>query len=367
MEKVKVGIIGCGFISTIYIKNCTQVFKMLELVACADIFLDKAVEMAKQFNIPIACSVDEILSNPNIEIILNLTVPKVHAEISLKALEAGKSVYSEKPLGVSREDGKKIIDTAKEKNLLVGCAPDTFLGGGLQTCRKLLDDGWIGKPIGAIAFMMGCGPESWHPNPDFYYKTGGGPMFDMGPYYLTALISLLGPVNRVSGTASTSFSQRTITTEHRYGEKIEVEVPTHITGTVDFKSGAVATLITSFDVWGSKLPKIEIYGSEGTLCVPDPDTFGGPVYIKRYDTAEWTQIPITHAFTENSRGIGMADMAIALRTGRKNRANGELAFHVLDIMAGIHDASKTGIYYTPVSSCERPEPLPMGLTSFIQD
>ena len=361
MSKVKVGIIGCGNISGIYMENCKKAFSNVELVACADIVHERAEAKAEEFNIK-ALSVDELLADSEIKIVLNLTIPKAHAEVSLSILEAGKNVYVEKPLAVTREEGKKVLDTAKAKGLIVGSAPDTFLGAGIQTCKKLIDDGWIGTPIAATAFMTCHGHESWHPDPEFYYQVGGGPMFDMGPYYLTALISLLGPVNRVTGSARKTFEQRTITSEPKYGKLIDVEVPTHIAGVLDFDSGAVGTIITSFDVWHANLPTIEIYGTEGTLCVPDPNCFGGPVRIRRAGDSEWTTMPLTHGYENNSRGLGVADMANALLTNGKHRASGEMAYHVLDIMHAFHDASLTSKHVELSSTCTAPEPLPMGVT-----
>ncbi|NLA58828.1 MAG: Gfo/Idh/MocA family oxidoreductase [Firmicutes bacterium] len=362
MNKVKVGIIGCGNISGIYLKNCTQTFEILEVVACADLIHERAQAQAKEYGVPKACSVDELLQDPEIEIVLNLTTPKAHYEVCMAALEAGKHVYVEKPLAVTREHGKEILELAKSKDLLVGCAPDTFLGGGLQTCRKLIDDGWIGKPVAATAFMTCHGHESWHPDPEFYYEIGGGPMLDMGPYYLTALISLLGPIARVTGSSRITFPERIITSQPKYGKKIQVETPTHIAGVMDFASGAIGTIITSFDVWSANLPWIEIYGSEGSLQVPDPNTFGGPVRVRRWDAKEWTEIPLTHGYAENSRGIGLADMAYAIRCARPHRANGDMAYHVLDVMHGFLDASETGTHYKPSSTCTRPAHLPLGLT-----
>jgi len=361
VRKVKVGIVGCGNISGIYFKNCTQTFKILEVAACADLIPERAEAKAKEFNVPKACSVEELLSDPEIEIVVNLTIPKAHAEVSLAALEAGKHVYAEKPLAVTREEGKKILDTAKAKGLLVGNAPDTFLGGGIQTCIKLINDGWIGRPVAATAFMTCHGHESWHPDPEFYYKVGGGPMFDMGPYYLTALIAMMGPVRRVTGSAKITFPERTITSPPKYGTKITVDVPTHVAGIMDFENGAIGTIITSFDVWAAQLPRIEIYGSEGTLSVPDPNTFGGPVFIRRAGASEWKELPLTHGFAENSRGIGVADMAYAILSGRAHRASGEMAYHVLDIMHAFHDASETGKHIELSSTCQRPAGLPMGL------
>ena len=262
---------------------------------------------------------------------------------------------------MTREDGAKLVALAKEKGLRVGSAPDTFLGGGLQTCRKLIDDGWIGTPVAATAFMTGHGPEGWHPDPEFFYKVGGGPMFDMGPYYLTALVNLLGPVKRVTGSAQISHPQRIIGSEPHKGETIEVEVATHIAGVMDFACGAVGTMVMSFDVWAASLPRIEIYGSEGTLSCPDPNTFGGPVRVKRYHNENWQEVPLSHGYAENSRGIGVADMAAAIQSGRQHRCNGDLAYHVLDLMHAFHDASAQGKHIDVQSTCERPAPLPLNL------
>ncbi len=362
MNKVKVGIIGCGNISGIYMKNLTSMFDdIIEVVACADLIPERSQAKAQEFGIPKSCTVEELLADPDIQIVVNLTNPEAHAEVAIKVLKSGKHMYSEKPLAVTRDDGRKIIDIARENKLLVGNAPDTFLGGGIQTCIKLIDDGWIGRPIGAAAFMLCPGHESWHPDPEFYYKAGGGPMFDMGPYYLTALIAMMGPVERVTGSTQITFTERIITSQPKYGKKIEVEVPTHVAGILDFECGAMATITTSFDVWASQLPRIEVYGSEGTLIAPDPNTFGGPVLIKRKNADEWKEIPLTHGFSVNSRGIGVADMVYAILEGRANRASGELAYHVLDIMEGIHDASRNEAHYHLESRCPRPEPLPLGL------
>ncbi|NLC68485.1 MAG: Gfo/Idh/MocA family oxidoreductase [Clostridiaceae bacterium] len=360
MKKVKVGVIGCGNISGIYFKN-GKLLEILDIVACSDLYMERAKARAGEFGIPRACTVEELLSDPEIQIVLNLTTPEAHAEVSLAALNAGKSVYSEKPLAVTREDGKAILDTAKSKGLLVGCAPDTFMGGGIQTCRKLIDDGWIGEPVGATAFMTCHGHESWHPDPEFYYKVGGGPMLDMGPYYLTALVNLIGPIKRVTGSARITFPERIITSKPKYGTRITVDTPTHIAGIIDFENGAIGTIITSFDVWAAQLPRIEIYGTEGSLSVPDPNTFGGPVYVKRKDSPGWSEIPLTHGFAENSRGIGLADMAYALTGSRSHRANGDMAYHVLDVMLGFFDASSNNSHYIVESTCKRPASLPMGL------
>lgn len=359
MSRTKIGIIGCGNISDIYLKNCTKTFGNLEVAAVSDLVPERARRAAEAYGIKKVLKAEELVSDPEIDIVLNLTTPHVHSMINLVAIDAGKHVYTEKPLAVTREDGQKLLQAAREKGLRAGSAPDTFLGAGLQTCRKLIDDGWIGEPVAATAFMTCHGHESWHPDPEFYYKVGGGPMFDMGPYYLTALIALLGPVKRVTGSARKTFEHRTITSQPKYGTVINVEVPTHVAGTLDFESGALATIITSFDIWHAQLPRIEIYGSEGTLSVPDPNTFGGPVLVRRHNAPEWTQMPLTHSFEQNSRGIGLADMALAISSNRPHRASADLAYHVLDIMHAIHDASSSGRHIELTSGCPRPEPLPM--------
>lgn len=354
---MKIGIIGCGNISNVYIRNC-QGFRSTEVAALADLVPERARAKAKQHGVPRACSPEELLGDPEIEAVLNLTIPKAHAEVTLAALEAGKHAYSEKPLATRREDAARIAAASRARGLRVGAAPDTFLGAGLQTCRQLIDEDAIGMPVACTAFMLCHGHESWHPDPAFYYQQGGGPLFDMGPYYLTALVSLLGPVKRVAASAHVSFPERTITSEPKRGEKILVETPTHIAGVLDFACGAVGTLVTSFDVWHAEVPRIEIYGTEGTLSVPDPNGFGGPVRIRRAGEAEWTEVPITRPYAENSRGIGLADMAEAIAGRRPHRASLELASHLLDVMAGFLDSSAVGRHYVPVTTCRRPDALP---------
>jgi predicted dehydrogenase len=358
MKKSRVGIVGCGNISKIYFTNLKQ-YPELELVAAADIDIDRAKERAAEFGLAKAYTVDQILEDPDIDIIVNLTIPKAHASVCIAALQAGKHVYVEKPLAVTREEGQEIIRTAREKGLRVASAPETFLGGGIQTCRKLIDDGAIGTPVAVSGFMLSGGHESWHPDPEFYYEAGGGPMFDMGPYYLTAFVTLLGPIRRVTGSAVITHPERTITSEKKRGKIIPVEVPTHIAGVLDFESGAVGTLITSFDTpGGTTLPNIEIHGSKGTLLVPDPNNFGGIVKLRRTGSPEWEEIPLTHGYTDNNRGIGVADMARAIEEGREHRAHGDMAYHVLEAMHGFHDASRDGKHYVMQSTCSRPAPMP---------
>jgi predicted dehydrogenase len=362
---LNIGIIGCGNILPAYVKGCAQ-FDILNLVACADIDQMKADAAAEKFGIK-AVSVDALLADPSIDLVINLTIPAAHAEVSLAAIAAGKHIHSEKPLAITREDGQTILEVAKEKGVRVSCAPDTFLGGGLQTARKLIEEGDIGRPVAAVAFMTGHGPEHWHPNPDFFYEVGAGPVFDMGPYYLTALVHLLGPVKRVTASTSIAFPEREITNpNNRTGEKIPVHAPTHTTGILDHESGATATLIFSWDVWKTNLPLIEIYGTEGSLIVPDPNTFKGPVKIQKGRDGEWEEVEIVYP-EDIYRSIGAADMAHAIQSGRSHRSSGDLAYHVLDLMHALNDASDSGKHVMVESGCEQPALLPEGLSPGLLD
>ena len=356
-QPTTIGLIGCGAISNAYFTGCKP-YRNLQIVACADLDPVRASAKAKEQGIR-ACSVPELLSDPGIQIILNLTVPKAHAELNRAALQAGKHTYAEKPFGVNRAEGQQVLALAAAKQLRTGSAPDTFFGGGAQTARKLIDDGAIGKPVAATAFMCCHGHESWHPSPEFYYEIGGGPMFDMGPYYLTALVNLLGPVRRVTGSTQISFPERKITSQPKAGKLVKVETPTHLAGVLDFANGAVVTIIQSFDLWGHSLPILEVYGTEGSLSVPDPNCFGGPVKINLPGKG-WAEVPLTHR-TDLARGSGLADMAQGIATGRPHRASGELAYHVLDVMAAFEEASTTGRHIEIKSTCARPAALPVGL------
>lgn len=361
-EKVRIGVLGCGAISANYFRNAKNL-PILEMAACADLDLERAKARAEEFGVAQVCTPDELIADPNIDIVLNLTVPQAHAPLALQCLEAGKHSFAEKPLAIDRAEGRRVVDTAAAKGLRVGCAPDTFLGAGLQTARKALDDGAIGRPIGFTAFMLGRGPEAGHPNPDFFYQPGGGPMFDMGPYYVTALLNLLGPVKRFSGLASIAIPERTITSQPLYGQKIQVNTPDHICGTLEFENGAVGTLITSFSVAVHAYDRthpITIYGTEGSLKVPDPNTFDGTVQVKRVGEEDWSEIP--HAFLPGyGRSVGLADMAHALRAGRPHRCSAEQAFAALDLMQGFLDSSKEGRAHTPTLQYERPAPMPADL------
>lgn len=342
MMGMRIGIIGCGNICPAYLKYLRQ-SDIVTVAALADLLLEKAEERAKEYGIERVLTVDEMLQSPDIDIILNLTIPAAHAAVNIAALEHGKHVYAEKPLSISLEDAKQTLELAAASRLRVGCAPDTFLGAGIETSRMAIEDGLIGRPVAAAAFMMGAGPEGWHPNPEFFYAEGGGPMFDMGPYYLTALVNLLGPINRISSSAASLVPERVVKSGPRAGARIPVYTPTHYSGTLDFASGAIGTLVTSFDIpGGSTLPRIEIYGTEGSLLVPDPNFFDGDVKIRTYGSEEWSILPHVFAAASDERGKGIEDMARAILEGREHRASGMLAYHVLEAMHAFHASSAEG-------------------------
>jgi len=367
MGMTKIGIIGCGMISEIYMKNLKGKFKNIELVGCADAVQSRAHDRAAQFEIK-EYSVDELIAHPDISIILNLTIPQAHSDIALRSLKAGKHAYSEKPLATDLGEADQVLRTAQSLGRRVGCAPDTFLGGGLQTARKMLDDGWIGEPIGATGYFLSRGPEAFHPNPAFLYQQGAGPLFDIGPYYITALIFLLGSVRKVSGFARKTFARRVITRPDHYGETFKVDVPTYVTGLMEFTNGTIVDLTISFDMqysyWESKLPYLQIFGTEGTMLLPDPNKFEGPIQIRR-GAGDWMTVPLIYGFTENCRGIGVADMAHCIEIGEPHRASGELGFHVLEIMTAILTSAELSTVVTLHSTCERPEPLPRALPEYL--
>lgn len=356
---VKAGIIGCGNISGAYFNAAAQL-DVLDITACADLNMEAAQAKAEENNIR-ALTVEELLADPEIQIVINLTTPQAHAEINTKALKAGKHAYCEKPFAVNRDEAQQVLALAREKGLLTGGAPDTYFGAGLQTSRKVIDDGWIGRPVAGTAFMCCPGHERWHPNPGFYYLKGGGPMLDMGPYYLTALIHLLGPIKRVAAICGRKTDERLATSEKANGQILPVEVNTHAAGTLEFECGAIITMVMSFDVWKQGAAPIEIHGTEGSLRVPDPNNFGGQISLFRSGQDDWKEVPLSHGYTDNMRSIGVADMACAIQSGRPNRCSGELAYHVLDVMLAFDESSETGKHIEIQSSCAQPAALPMNL------
>ncbi len=356
MDPVSIGLIGCGNISAAYLK-AAPLFPELRIAAVADLDESRASARAEEFGLR-AVTVDALLADPAIEVVLNLTIPTAHVPVGLDAIRHGKHVHGEKPLGNSAAAACTLLDAAGKAGLRVGSAPDTFLGGAHQTARKLLDDGAIGSVLSGTAFMLNHGHEHWHPDPDFYYAAGGGPMLDMGPYYLTNLVNLLGPVASVAGVATAGFPERTIGSEKRRGEVVPVTVATHVSGLMTFVNGAVVSVTTSFDVWQHRHGNMELYGTEGSMVVPDPNRFGGTVAVaKRRDP--WADMPLSHGFADgNFRIIGLADMARAIRSGRPHRCDGHMAYHVLEVMEAFGRSSEAGRAVAIESRCERPAPLP---------
>ena len=359
MRSVRVGVIGCGNISAAYLK-AARGFPMLDIVALADVNPEATQARSAEFGIP-ARSVEDVLADPVIEVILNLTVPKAHVKVGLRAIAAGKHVHSEKPLGVTVAEARTLIEAAKLKGVRVGSAPDTFLGGAHQTARACLDEGMIGRPVGGTAFFMCPGHERWHPSPAFYYLAGGGPMLDMGPYYVTDLVNLLGPVASVSGVATRTRNERVIASAPLAGTRIPVEVATHVAGVLTFVSGAAVSMTMSFDVARHKHVPIEIYGEAGSLIVPDPNFFGGTIEVATA-AEDWREVPTRHAYADgNYRILGLADMAQAIRSGRPHRASGDLAFHVLEVMEAFQRSSDAEAAVAIGSRPQRPASMPATL------
>ncbi len=365
MQPIGVGIIGTGNISDAYLKAAPQ-FGALKIVACADLNMAAAEAKAATYGI-LALSVDALLADPRIGIVLNLTTPQHHVAVGLRAIAAGKHVYSEKPLAVAMAEAGRLVAAARTAGLRVGCAPDTFLGGVHQTARAALDQGVIGDVVAGSCFMMVPGHELWHPNPDFYYQPGGGPMLDMGPYYLTCLVNMLGPVRSVTGAAQAAYASRTVGSGLRAGDSFAVTVPTHISGLLAFESGAAVTITTSFDVWKHQHNHIELYGRAGSMVVADPNQFQGEILVSE-KRGDWAAVPQVHRYGDgNYRILGLADMASALQCGRPHRASLELSLHVLEIMEGIVTSATAGARTLMQHGCTRPEALSAGLPFGVLD
>lgn len=356
MAKINVGIVGCGVISEAYLKAAPQ-FPVLNMRACADIDPKAAQVRAKEFDLR-AYSVEALLVDSEIDVVLNLTTPQHHVSVGLAAIAAGKHVYSEKPLAISFDEAERLVAAAKVAGLRVGCAPDTFLGAAHQTARRVLDSGDIGEIVAGTAFMMLSGHESWHPNPDFYYRPGGGPLMDMGPYYLTALINMIGPIDSVVGMAKSSFAHRIIGSGPRKNETFKVNTDTHVSGILKFANGAMVTLTTSFDVQKHGHSPIELYGTKGSMLVSDPNKFDGEIQISAAD-GDWKTAAQNHLYGDGDyRIIGLADMAQAILSSRPHRASLELSLHVLETMLAILTSAQTGRPEQLNHQCERPMALP---------
>lgn len=358
---MRVGIVGAGNISATYIANLHS-FDFIRVKSVCARNEQSAQALAGQFGL-VAASLNEMLADPEIGLIINLTPPAAHFAISKRALLAGKHVYSEKPLGVSLAEAEELVTLARVNGLRLGCAPDTFLGGGHQLTRRLYDEGRIGSAISATATVLLPGHENWHPNPAFFYEQGGGPMLDIGPYYVTSLVTLLGPVREVFGSAKITRIERQIKTGPRLGQTIKVLTPTHITGVMEFHSGATVTIATSFDVIKHRHTPIEIYGSRGTMLVPDPNEFTGTVEIFGEGAENWEEIDVDHPYVagvpgyHGLRGLGAAEMIDALRSGRPHRASAELAFHALEVMTAFERSAQSKKVIAINSTCGRPDPI----------
>jgi predicted dehydrogenase len=370
-RRLGVGVLGCGHVSDQYFRGCRE-FDLLHVLACADAEPERARLKAAEHGVPRPCTPDELLADPDVELVVNLTPPQAHGETSLAAIRAGKHVWSEKPLAATLEDAARLVEAAREGGVRLGCAPDTFLGGALQTSIKLLDDGWVGEPLSSVALVSEHGYEHFHPAVQAFYAPGGGPALDLGPYYVTALVALLGPVARVTGVAHRPATMRIVPAGPRRGDQIPVRVPTHVTGALEFAGGAVATVLMSWDIWATRLPYLEVYGTAGSLSVPNPDEFGGLPLLRRAGdeelrqpppppgTVTWTAVPLAYD-GHVGRGIGVADIAHALESGRPHRASGELAYHVLEVLTSLERSHREGVAVEIASRCARPVPLPLGL------
>ena len=359
-QPLSIGIVGCGTIARQYLATLERLTTSLKLVAVADLDPARAEAVADGRPAVQSCpTVEALLGTPEVEAVLNLTTPAAHAEVALGAIAAGKHVYGEKPLAVTTAEGEAMLRAARAAGVRLGCAPDTVLGTGLQTARKAIDDGLIGTPVAATATMVTPGHERWHPNPDFYYAPGGGPLFDMGPYYLSALVTLLGPVERVLGAAGRSRRVRVIGAGPRQGERLPVHVETHVTGVLVHASGALSTLVMSFDAVASRASPIEVHGESGSLVVPDPNRFQGEVLLRTLDAPAWQTLPVSAGFVDAARGYGLADLATT-PPDAEPRAGATLAFHVLEVMQALLEAARRGRAVDLRSTCLRPRAVPLG-------
>jgi predicted dehydrogenase len=352
-EPHRVGIVGLGFISRAYLQTLVG-HPELRVAAVADLDASRSAAVAAEIPGVEAVSVDRLLGGSDVDTVLNLTIPAAHAEIALGAIAGGKHVYAEKPLAVTFADGRSIIDAAAAAGVRLGCAPDTVLGTGIQTARAAIDAGLIGRPVSASAVMVTPGHELWHPNPDFYYAAGGGPLLDMGPYYVTALVHLLGPVRAVTGAASRMRTERVIGSGPRAGERIPVEVDSHVSGVLEHASGALTTITTSFDGVATTAAPIEVHGETGTLSVPDPNRFDGVSRLFPLGGTDWRALETSAGYAGAERGVGLIDLVTS-----EGRASGELALHVLEVMTALLDSAAEGRRIDLTTTVERPAPVPL--------
>ena len=350
---LRVGVVGAGKISGQYAATLAAL-PSVAVTAVADLAPERAEAMAAALPGAAVRPLDDLVAADDVDLVLNLTIPAAHAEVALAAIAAGKHVHGEKPLAATGPDARRVVEAAAAGGVRLGCAPDTVLGTAVQTARAVVGAGAIGVPHAATAFMTTPGHELWHPDPEFYYRPGGGPLLDMGPYYLTALVHLLGPVTRVVGLSARPRAARTIGAGPRAGTTFDVEIDTHVTGVLQHAGGALTTLVMSFDVWAAELPRIEVHGPGGSLSVPDPNHFEGPVRLHRAGDDAWAQVPPSAGYVDGGRGIGVADLALGLASGAPHRAAADVALHVLDVMESLLEAARTGEARTVGSTCEVP-------------
>ncbi|WP_199034858.1 Gfo/Idh/MocA family protein [Glycomyces salinus] len=351
-----IGIVGLGAISAQYLATIES-HPLVKIVAVADLNESRAREVAAETGAE-AVTVDQLVDDPRVDTVLNLTIPAAHADIALRAIAAGKHVYGEKPLAATFGEAERVVEAARAAGATVGCAPDTVLGTGIQTAREAVDAGRIGTPTAATATMIAPGHELWHPNPDFYYAEGGGPLLDMGPYYVTSLVHLLGPVVSVSGAAGRSRDVRTIRSGPRAGERIPVTVDTHVTGILEHAGGALSTIVMSFEGLTTEAPPIEVQGTEGSLAVPDPNHFDGEVTLRSLGREGSVALPVSAGYAEAGRGVGLVDMLRA-DPDRPARADGALGLHVLEVMTAVLDSAAAGKRLEMTTSVERPSLVPL--------
>lgn len=366
-RKIRIAFVGTGSISGIYLENLTKVFREVEIAGICDLIRERAERRSKEFGpFKIYNDMYEIFADPTVDVVLNITRPDEHYEVSKAALLAGKHVYSEKPLASTLEKGRELVEIALEKGLYLGGAPDTFMGAAIQTAREMIEEGAIGTLVGGCGHMKCRGHESWHHDPEFYYKRGGGPLLDMGPYYVTAFITLLGSVKSVQAINRTTYPTRTITSKEKYGEIIDVDVPTHVNALMEFENGAVAHLLTTFDTYSTDFcNRIEIYGSEGTMIVPDPNNFCNP--IKIWKNGEFTEHPVRFGYNFDARALGLCDMCNAIRDGREPRASYKMTYHALEVMMGIVRAGDERRIIDIESRHDNPPLMKKGLEDGILD
>jgi predicted dehydrogenase len=353
--------VGCGTISSVYLKNLGVDPEVVTVAAVADLDRERAEARAREFGVARVLEVSELLCDPAVELVLNLTWPNAHGALNLAALEAGKHVFSEKPLAITLDEGRRVLAEARRRDLRVGCAPDTGLADGMQTVRRLLDDGAIGDPLGGAAWYLLRHPARWHPSPQFLYEPGAGPLFDIGPYQVTTLVSMLGPVRRVAGSSRIVSRELEIGAGPNKGTRFPVQVPTWSSALLDFESGASAQMVTTWETHGAELPTLQLYGTGGVLWPPDPNGFTREARVYRAQDGKAVDVPPIHANTldgGNHRGLGLREMVRALRTGAPHRCSGELAFHVLEVMTAIDESARHADRVAIESTCERPEPMP---------